>query len=99
MSLHHRNTPHRMTGDKSSFLLTERKIQTKLPSITKKTNGATEIQTKDEAKKEKEKYVVLKDKNSMQHRRNSSQIKFYQENPIQKKKSTVMVAGTSKRNS
>ena len=130
MLLSYRNTPHRMTGKTPSFLLMNRDIKTKIPSIARQSNQGPDVQKKDKEEKEKEKekkytdakrkaktrnlqvgdkvlvtqkhknkfstkfcpdpmeiiqvngtQIVLKDKNGLQHRRNSSHVKQNRENP------------------
>ena len=124
MLLNYRDTPHRMTGKTPSFLLMNRDIKTKIPSIARQSNQGLDVQKKDKEEKEKDnKYtdtnkkaktrnlqvedkvlvtqkhkkkfstkfcpdlmeiiqengtqIVLKDKNGLQHRRNSSHVKLY----------------------
>ena len=118
-----------MTG-KTPFLLMNRDIKTKIPSIARQSNQGPDVQKKDKEEKEQEKekkytdakrkaktrnlqvgdkvlvtqkhknkfstkfcpdpmeitlvngtQIVLKDKNGLQHRRNSSHVKLYRENP------------------
>ena len=47
MLLNYRNTPHRMTGKTPSFLLMNREIKTKIPSIPRQPNQGTDVQKKD----------------------------------------------------
>jgi len=65
MLLNYRNTPRRMTGKTPSFLLMNREIKTKLPSVVRQSNNATDVRKKDKEEKEKaKKYTDSKRKAS-----------------------------------
>ena len=63
MLLNYRSTPHRMTSKTPSSLLMNREIKTKLPSLVRHSNDATDVRKKDKEEKEKgKKYMDLKRK-------------------------------------
>ena len=53
MLLNYRSTPHRMTGKTPSSLLMNTEIKTKLPSVVRQSNDATDVRKKDKAEKER----------------------------------------------